>query len=339
MFLAGDIGGTKTALSLFSADGGPRESARKAVFRSRDYASLEEIVTHFLADAIAQSAGDRTRATDDVNVTSAAFGVAGPVIDHEAKITNLAWTVTRQALADLLQLDSHRVQLLNDLEATANAVPQLLPEDVQTLHGGRPVAHAPIAVIAPGTGLGQAYLTWDGTQYRPHASEGGHVDFAPCNQLQLDLLNYLYQTYDHVSFERVVSGQGIPSIYQFLRDTGRAVEPATLAMELTRADDPTPVIMSRTAEFPICQQTLDVFVEILGAKAGNVALSLMSRGGIFLGGGIPPRILPALRDPRFLKPFFSKGRFSAMMAQIPLHVITNPETALLGAACAAMAQA
>lgn len=328
MYLAGDIGGTKTALALFSEIDGPREPTLMTVFPSRDFDSLEEIVLAFLADATSQSKNDP--------VTSAAFGVAGPVIDHEAKITNLSWNVAREPLAEILKLDSGRVLLLNDLEATANAVPQLLPVDVQTLHPGLPVEHAPIAVLAPGTGLGQAYLTWDGNRYRPHASEGGHVDFAPCNQLQLDLLNYMYQEYDHVSFERVVSGQGIPSIYRFLRDTGRADEPADLAAAVAQADDPTPVIMSHTSDVPICRQTLEVFVEILGAKTGNVALSLMSRGGVFLGGGIPPRILPSLQADGFLRPFFSKGRFSDMMAQIPLHVITNPRTALLGAGYAAL---
>lgn len=329
MFLAGDIGGTKTALALFSADGGPREPARQAVYPSREFDCLDDIVAKFLSG---------TKADSDVDgVTAAAFGVAGPVIDDRAKITNLSWHVSRQTLANLLKLENDRVRLLNDLEATANAVPWLRDEDVQTLHAGLPVPHAPIAVIAPGTGLGQAYLTWDGSEYRPHASEGGHVDFAPCDQLQLDLLNYLYTQFSHVSFERVVSGQGIPSIYGFLRDTGRAAEPAGLAAEIAQAEDPTPVIMSHTGDAEICQQTLEVFVAILGAKSGNVALSLMARGGVFLAGGIPPRILPSLQADGFLEPFFSKGRFRDMMAQIPLHVVTNPRTALLGASYAALA--
>ena len=162
------------------------------------------------------------------------------------------------------------------------------------------------------------------------------MDFAPSGQLQLDLLNYLYKQYDHVSFERVVSGQGIPSIYRFLKDTGRAQEPEPLAAELAELEDPTPAIMSHTSEHDICRQTLEVFVAILGAKTGNVALALMSRGGVYLGGGIPPRILPSLQSDIFWGPFTSKGRFSDMMAQIPVHVITDPRTALLGAAYAAM---
>lgn len=331
MFVAGDIGGTKTALGVFSAERGPRAPVAEAVFPSRDFGCLEEIVAQFLA-----SLGE-SRAAD--SIAAAVFGVAGPVIDNEAKATNLAWTVKRGAVADALRLEPGCVRLLNDLEATANAVPHLRAEDIVTLNRGLPVEHAPMAVIAPGTGLGQAYLTWDGTRYRPHASEGGHVDFAPCNQLQLELLNYLYQQFEHVSFERVVSGQGIPSIYHFLKDTGRAAEPQALAEALSQADDPTPVIMSHTDQYAICRQTLDVFVAILGAKAGNVALSLMSRGGVYLGGGIPPRILPSLQSEGFLGPFSNKGRFSGMVAQIPVHVITNPQTALLGAAHAALSSA
>lgn len=327
MFLAGDIGGTKSVLALFSAELGPRRPIVETLFQSREFDSLQEIVVQFLSDVETHRAAGP--------VTAAAFGLAGPVIGRKVKITNLEWTVERGALAEDMKLDAKQVRLLNDLEATANAVPQLLAEDIQTLNTGVPVEHAPIAVLAPGTGLGQAYLTWDGTRYRPYASEGGHVDFAPCDQLQLELLNYLYQEYDHVSFERVVSGIGIPSIYRFLKDTGRAEEPDALAVALSQADDPTPVIMSHTRDFTICQQTLDVFVAILGAKSGNVALSLMSRGGVYLGGGIPPRILPSLPTDDFLGPFCSKGRFSDMMAEIPVHVITNPKTALLGASYAA----
>ncbi len=325
MFLASDIGGTKTALALYSAERGPRDPIVECVFPSQQFDTLEEIVASFLE-----------RASISEPVQAAAFGVAGPVVDHESNITNLSWTVRRGSLAEVLDLAPDRVALLNDLEATATAVPQLLAEDLRTLNEGKPVEEAPIAVIAPGTGLGQAFLTWDGTRYRPHPSEGGHVDFAPCNQTQLDLLNYLYRKYDHVSFERVVSGMGIPEMYNFLRDTRREEHPESLAEELNKAGDKTPVILSHAGDYPICKETLDMFVAILGAKAGNVALSLMSRGGVFLGGGIPPRILPSLQSAEFMEAFSSKGRFSHMVAQIPVHVIMNPATALLGAAYAAL---
>ena len=328
MFLAGDIGGTKTVLALLASDRDVRQPLVEQRFPSREFQRLEDMVTNFLSQV-----GEGLK---DVTIQGAAFGVAGPVIDDEAKITNLDWTVSRDSLAQHLGVSPSQIRLLNDLEATANAVPRLQAEDIVTLNDGAPLQHAPIAVIAPGTGLGQAFLTWDGEQYRPHPSEGGHVDFAPCDALQLELLNYLYAQYEHVSFERVVSGQGIPSIYRFLRDTKRADEPSALAEMLEQADDPTPVIMSNTDQYAICEKTVEVFISILGAKAGNVALALMARGGVYLGGGIPPRIVPRLNSSLFLSAFSSKGRFSNMVSQIPLHVITNPKTALLGASHAAL---
>jgi glucokinase len=329
MFLAGDIGGTKTAVMLFADEQGLREPIAQRVFSSREFDSLEGIVQTFL-----KSVSATVRANE---LVAAAFGIAGPIIHDEARVTNLSWTVNRSRLAGSLNVPEERVLLLNDLEATANAVPRLQSEDVETLNVGSPVSHAPIAVIAPGTGLGQAYLTWDGAVYRPHPSEGGHVDFAPCDQLQLELLNYLYGKYEHVSFERVVSGLGIPEIYQFLRESGRAEEPADLRTALQEANDWTPIIMASAEEYPLCRITVDTFVRILAAKSGNVALALMSRGGVYLGGGIPPRILPELQSAEFLRAFTSKGRFTEMMTQIPLHVILNPRTALLGAAWAALA--
>ncbi len=328
MFLAGDLGGTKTALALFTNSGGPREPIAETVYPSREHHSLEAIVGSFLASHQARLAADP--------IAAAAFGVAGPVFSRTAKITNLAWTVDQESLAQLLQLDMGRVALLNDLEAVACAIPELLESDLQSLNVGQSVEHAPIAVLAPGTGLGQAYLTWDGHNYRAHASEGGHVDFAPCNQLQLELLNYLYQRYEHVSFERVISGMGIPEMYRFLRDSGRATEPPQLAQALSQAEDWAPIIVSQAAQWEICQQTVEMFVAILAAKAGNVALALMSRGGVYLGGGIPPRILPFLQSDIFLHAFRSKGRFSAFVSDVPVHVIMNPKAGLLGTAYAAL---
>ncbi|MCA9263326.1 MAG: glucokinase [Planctomycetales bacterium] len=327
MYLAGDVGGTKTILALYSESRGPRSPVVETIFRSRDYEQFEQIACQFVED------NDRLLVTDPIAVAS--IGVAGPVDHDAAKVTNLAWTVRRSLVAATLHLRIDHVLLLNDLEATANAVPRLTADDIATVNTGLPMPHAPIAVIAPGTGLGQAYLTWDGVRYRPFPSEGGHVDFAPANQLQLDLLNYLYRRYRHVSYERVASGQGIPHIYEFLRDTGRAAEPADLADAIERAADPTPVIVAAANEYPICHQSLDLFVAILGAKCGNVALAMMARGGIFLGGGIPPRILNSLQSESFMEPFTNKGRFTEMMAQIPVHVITNPKAGLLGAAHAA----
>ena len=229
------------------------------------------------------------------------------------------------------------MRLLNDLSAIAHAVPFLQPDDVHTINIGRPAPEGPLAVIAPGTGLGEAYLTWDGDKYRAHASEGGHADFAPTTPLEVEMLRYLQGSFGHVSFERVCSGKGIPNIYAFLKDSGYAEEPTWLGEQLESADDPTPVIFNAVlkADKPckLCQATLETFVSILGAEAGNLALKLGATGGVYLGGGIPPRIAPFLESEIFMAPFRKKGRLSGLLAQIPVHIILNPKVALLGAAC------
>jgi glucokinase len=191
-------------------------------------------------------------------------------------------------------------------------------------------------VIAPGTGLGQAFLTWDGGRYYAHPSEGGHTDFAPSDDTEIALLRYLMRRFDHVSYEWVCSGMGIPNIYNFFKDSGYVPEPDWLAAELAAADDPTPVIVNRALErpqeAPLCKATLDLFVSVLGAEAGNLALKVLATGGVYLGGGIPPRILPALQDGRFMRAFLRKGRFGRLLERVPVHVILNPKSALMGAA-------
>lgn len=332
MYLAGDIGGTKTILALFSEENELRKPVVETKFPSDDYSNLEEIVQQFLAE---------NASILDLNpVVEAAFGVAGPIIANRAKITNLEWVVDQQSLADTLDLSNKDVVLLNDLEATATAVPHLLAEDVYTLNRGNLVEHSPMAVIAPGTGLGMAYLTWDGNRYRAFPSEGGHADYGPGDHLQLHLINYLAEQYPHVSVERVCSGIGIPNIYNFLKDENLAGEPSWLREALEQVDDPVPMIMNNALNAQpaeaICIKTLEIFVSILGAEVGNLALTLLARGGVYLGGGIPPRILTALDSPLFMRYFSSKGRFTEIVSQIPVHVILNPKTALLGAAYAAL---
>jgi glucokinase len=333
MYLAGDIGGTKTILALFSAETGPRNPIVETRFPSSDYAQLELMVADFLEQNAALLAENP--------IAASAFGLAGPVNKGRSQITNLRWVVEQSTLAYTIGIPHERVRLLNDLEATATAVPYLTDEDLHTINVGEPVAHSPIAVIAPGTGLGQAFLTWDGDRYRAHASEGGHTDFAPGDRLQLELLNYLSKEYEHVSMERVCSGLGIPNIYRFLRDELLAVEPAWLAEAISQATDPVPIIMENAADpekaEPICRKTLDMFVAILGAEVGNVALTLLARGGVYLGGGIPPRIIPALEGLAFIQYVRNKGRFRPVMEQIPIHVIKNAKTGLLGAAYGALA--
>jgi glucokinase len=320
MLLAGDIGGTKTNLAVFSSDGGPRAPLAEATFPSSAYASLEALVREFLSQ-------------NDLKISRASFGVAGPVVTGRAKITNLPWEMAESRLGEVLGFP---VQLLNDLESVAYAVPYLQPKDLETLNESKAAQGGAIAIVAPGTGLGEAYLSWDGSRYRAYASEGGHADFGPNNQLEIDLLRYLQGRLGHVSYERVCSGQGIANIYAFLRDSGHE-EPAWLAEQLAAADDPTPVIVNVAlgAKGPggICDTTLDVFTSILGAEAGNLALKVLSTGGVYLGGGIPPRILPVLKRDGFMKAFRYKGRFSGLLARVPVHVILNPKAALLGAAC------
>lgn len=323
ILLAGDIGGTKTNLALFSADAGIRAPLAEATFPSGDYPSLEDVAREFV--------GQVDKKPDRVS-----FGVAGPVIDGQATITNLPWVMNEARLADVLNVSS--VSLLNDLVAIANAIPALEGDDLHTLSPGRPAPGGAIAVVAPGTGLGEAYLTWDGTQYNAYASEGGHADFAPTNALQNDLLHYLQDRFGHVSYESVCSGKGLPNIYDFLKDSGYAQEPAWLAVELAKAKDRTPVIVKAALDearsSQLCVATLETFVSILGAEAGNMALKVLASGGVYLGGGIPPRLLAVLeRKNQFLKSFRSKGRLSEVLNPIPVHIILNPKAALLGAAC------
>ena len=321
MLLAGDIGGTKTNLALFTSDNGWREPIDEATFPSGDYPSLEAVVQAYLAQR-----------KDTIDIAS--FGVAGPVVDGHASITNLPWKMDEKDLQDTLHIPS--VRLLNDLDAIAHTVPHLDKRDVATINEGQAMPHGAMAVIAPGTGLGEAFLTWNGKGYQAHSSEGGHADFAPANLFELDLLRYLLERFPHVSYERICSGKGFPNIYAYLKDAGHAVEPDWLAAELASVSDTTPIIMKAAldTETPceIAAATLNTFVSVLGAEAGNMALKVLATGGVYLGGGIPPRILPYLSSERFMQSFRNKGRLGKLLASVPVHVILNPKIALLGAA-------
>jgi len=324
--LAGDIGGTKTNLAVFISESGLRAPLAEATFPSGDYPSLEVLAQEFLS---------RTR----IKVDHASVGVAGPVVSGQAKITNLPWVLDETKLADALGLSS--VHLLNDLLALAHAVPFLTERDLHVLNKGRAVPGGAIAVVASGTGLGEAYLTWDGARYRAYPSEGGHTDFAPSNALESGLLQYLLDRYDHVSYERVCSGSGLAKIYAYLKESGYAEEPDWLIEQLVSAHDRAPVIvkaaMDEVRPCKLCRNALNMFVSILGAEAGNMALKVTASGGVYLGGGIPPRILRALEKGTFIEAFRRKGRMSRFMEGIPVHVILNPKVALLGAACHGMA--
>ncbi len=321
LLLAGDVGGTKTDLAVISPTAGPRAPLAEASFPSADYSCLEDLLQAFLSQT-------------HLPVDRAVLGVAGPVVAGRTTITNLSWELDERRLRDSLGVPS--VRLLNDLAAIASAVPFLEPADLYVLNEGRAVAGGTIAVIAPGTGLGEAFLTWDGIRYRAYPSEGGHTDFAPTSALEAALLRYLQERFGHVSYERICSGLGLPNLYAFLRDEGYAEEPAWLTEQLATASDPTPLIVGAALQAgapELCTLTLRTFVSILGAEAGNLALKVLATGGVYLGGGIPPRILPALERGEFVAAFRRKGRLSGVLADVPVKVILNPKAALLGAAC------
>jgi glucokinase len=324
--LAGDIGGTKTVLALYShADGAHKPLAEKT-YPSAQHESLDDIVRLFLAEH-----GGR--------VDAAAFGVAGPVIRGQAQITNLPWRMSESGLGQVIG-NSH-VKLLNDLESIANAIVVLKETDVVRLNDVEATAGGAIGVVAPGTGLGEAFLVADSQSgaYRAHPSEGGHCDFAPNTELELEMLRFLLPVFDgHVSYERVCSGLGIPNVYQFMRWRGVA-ELIEVENAIQAAADPTPIIVNNALSnmpSPRCKATLDMFCTVLAAQAGNLALTVMATGGLYLGGGIPPRILPALQNGAFLRTFLNKGRLRTLMDNVPLRVITNANAALMGAARVAL---
>jgi glucokinase len=324
VLLAGDIGGTKTDLAFFDSEGGLETPRRFTRFASAEYPSLLGIIEEF------------REANHDV-VSHACFAVAGPVLDGSAKVSNLPWTLDAAEISEALRIPS--VTLVNDLVATALSIPLLAPAEMHTIGAGNAASHATVAVIAPGTGLGEAFLTWEGGSPRAHPSEGGHSDFAPADELQSALLAHLRERWGHVSIERVCSGNGIPNIYDFLRDS-RHDESAVIRRRLQDADDPTPIIVRSAMQAPIdplCSATMEVFVDILGAEAGNLALKVLSTGGVYLAGGIPKRIVPLLAGPRFLNAFRAKGRMEHVLAEIPIHVVLE-QTALIGCASLGLQQ-
>lgn len=322
LLLVGDIGGTKTDLAIVSPDAGPRRRLAEKRYPSRDYPSLEAIAHSFLADT-------------GMRVSAACFDVAGPVIAGEADLTNLSWRLREADLARALEVD--RVWLLNDLAATAAAVPLLQPEELITIHEGSPMPGGAIAVVAPGTGLGEAFLTFDGAGYWPHASEGGHSAFSPTSELELDLLRHLWERYDHVSFERVASGIGIPNLYEFFRDRRHMTEAPGVAARLAAVDDTgrTHVIIDAalddTSRDPLAAAAVELFISILGTEAANLALKVLATGGIYLAGGIAQRLGGRLRETEFVAGLHRSGRLRSTLDRLPVHVV-KVEVAMLGVA-------
>jgi glucokinase len=320
MLLVGDIGGTQARLALLPDGGSFATPIRQAIFPSQEYAGLEPLVSAFLGGGPS-------------GVSRAVFAVAGPVVNRRAELTNLPWILDEQALS--VSLGTGSVRLLNDLHALAYALPHLGPEAFHPIQRGTPVPDGVIAIIAPGTGLGEAYLTRDGGLDRAYASEGGHADFAPTDELQMELLQWLQPRVGHVSCERVCSGRGLPDLYRFLQQRGGMAETGAVAARLADAADPGPIIIDAatdpTAPSPLCTATLELFADILAAEAGNVALRLLATGGIFLGGGLPRRLLGILGRDTFLQRFRGKGRLASFLDRIPLNVVVRRHVALLGA--------
>ena len=322
MLIAGDTGGTKTELAIFSNEGGPHSPLAQVKVHSADYPSLEAIVKEFLAKV-------------DKPVDRACFAVPGPVIGGRVKTTNLPWMIEDRSLAQELNLNLKSVHLINDLEAIARAVPILRSTDVITINSGETVPRGAIAVIAPGTGLGESFLTWDGSRYLAYSSEGGHADFAPTDQRQIGLLEYLLKKFDHVSFEHVCSGIGIPLIYGYLRDVEGIPERSEVAELMAAPGDPSFVIINHafgpSNVSKLCAETIDMFVSILASEAGNLAVRVLATGGVYVAGGVVVHTLEALQMPGFMQSFKRKGRFTELMARIPIHAVVS-QAALAGAA-------
>jgi glucokinase len=324
MILAGDVGGTKVHLALFDFIDGKLKQNRDQQYPAKEYSGLEEIVKEFLA-------ADK--------VSAACFGVPGPVRDGRLRLTNLPWTLDSRELAADLVIE--HVFLINDLEANGYGLAELNDGQIFTLNQGDARQIGNRGLISAGTGLGECYLVWNGHQHIPYPSEGGHADYAPRNEDEIDLLRYLKQKYnDRISVERVVSGPGLSNVYGFLREVRGMEEPAWLRERLA-AEDPNAVIteLAQAARSEICEKTVDLFVSAYGAEAGNSALKFLSVGGLYVGGGIAPRMIEKLKDGTFMKAFTDKGRMSQLLVNMPVRIILESRAALLGAAAYAEARA
>jgi glucokinase len=321
--LAGDIGGTNARLALFDVKSGNFNLVSSTIFPSRQYSGLDQIVKEFVSKSPTKPA-------------QACFGIAGPVTNGRVEASNLPWVIESKRLAD--ELNIREALLINDLEATGWGVGALPPEKLVSLNQVSSIAGNQ-AVIAAGTGLGEAGLYWDGSRHHVFASEGGHCDFAPLDDLQVELFQYLRSRFDHVSYERVLSGPGLVNVFEFLRDTGKGKPPDWLVAEMVESDAARAISEAgMSGRCPMCEQALEIFVAVFGSEAGNLALKMKAVGGVFLAGGIAPKILPKLATSNFLQAFLDKGRLGRLMEIIPIKVITDDKLALLGAARCALVE-
>ena len=321
--LAGDVGGTNARLALVDVTDGRAIIREQRTYPSRAYAGLAAIVRTFSAETGARP-------------ERACIGVPCPAAEDECRAANLPWRVDAGSLARDIAIAS--TILINDFSAIGHGIPFLGPEDVETLQSGDPKARAPIAIIGPGTGLGVGFLTWRGDHYEVHGSEGGHVGFAPRGERQAGLARSLEREFGRVSQERLLSGPGILGAYRYLATAGAGAAPENPAVraEMQRDDPPAVIVRHGLAGTdPLCRETLDLFVDALGAAAGDLALTVLARGGVYIGGGIAPRIRGHFRSGPFLRAFRDKGRLSEFVAQVPVRIILNPHVGLLGAAAVA----
>ncbi len=338
IILAGDIGGTKTLLRLAHKHSDKLEALYEQRFASASYASFTDVLREFLETA-------KIHLGDLPNLSGACLGIAGPVRDRRSQLTNLGWSFDSDRLAE--EFNIAHVSLINDFVAVGYGVLGLQPNDLYTLQKGNVKERSPIGVIGAGTGLGEAYLGWNGDRYEVYATEGGHTDFAPRNELEIELLQYLQKRHDRVSVERVVSGMGIVAIYQFLRDRQFAPESAEVAEKVRlwesgdlNADVAAAIanaalnnygINSETNVDHLATQTMQMFVEAYAVEVGNLALKLIPNGGLYIAGGIAPKILPLFQDGKFLQILKNKGRVNSVLEDIPIHIVLNPEVGLIGA--------
>jgi len=320
VILAGDVGGTKCNLALFEIDGNSHQKIIDHRFESRAFPQFDELISEFLSKARAGLAGGGS-----LSVDAAGFGVAGPVIDHRVKATNLPWIVDRATLAT--QLGTPHIVLLNDLEATAHSLALLAPSELSILNQGVESPQATQTLLAAGTGLGEANLFWDGKQYRVASSEGGHTDFAPRTEQEIELLRFMKKRYECVSVELILSGRGFHTIHTFLNPSVQ--HPSFAGVE----DDAAPEItyLALEGKCPVCVQTLDLWVSIYGSEAGNLALKVLARGGVWVAGGIAVKIRKKMEDGTFFRAFCEKEKFAALLAQIPIRMVLNEEAPLIGA--------
>ncbi|HVA94337.1 MAG TPA: glucokinase [Candidatus Dormibacteraeota bacterium] len=320
MILAGDIGGTKCNLALYELRPGGYKKVVKHRYACRDFATFEEIIGQFLLET-----RNETKDAGEAAIDAAGFGVAGPVIGHRVKATNLPWAIDGAVLAKLL--DTDHVVLLNDLEATAHSLALLQPSEISTLNRGVPAPQSTEALVAAGTGLGEAILFWDGAQRVVASSEGGHVDFAPRNEREIELLRHMKKRHEFVSVELILSGRGFLTIHEFLDASVRHPsfdDPETdAAPEITR--------LALAGQCPVCVQTLDMWVSMYGAEAGNMALKVLARGGVWIAGGIAVKIRKKMEDGTFFRAFCEKEKFGPLLAQIPVSMVLNEEAPLIGA--------